>query len=629
MSKRQLSPRPSTWLGSVLLAALAACGVEGKTTIPAPSAPSSAPVHAAEPAKEPAAPQAPAAAPAQAASAAKPAADPDLGRELDGIVAWLRGTQDLKGGSYAGGVEGTGWVLAALADAPRKYRRIDGPFVAKALDYLAAHQSADGSIHDENAQGAAIAEQTAVAILALQRHADAQTKDALAKALAYAAKSDGGKPVATGIAVPAERDAQKRLAAELLAKRGADKTWDGPKGKVIETARVALALAEIAAKSSSSSAAKSASDIKVLPKLEEADRAKALGAITSGTKYLLSKMKDGKFEARPGEPDAGLTSMAVGALLCAPEPRAADLQKAIDQSLAWLVSLQKPDGSIHDGQLANYTTSAAIMALARANRPEHKPMIEKARQWLVALQNDEAEGFSPDHPFYGGNSYGDAQRPDLSNVQFALEALAASGLEKGNEAYTRALKFLERCQNRSESNDIQVTDIDGKTVVSGDDGGAGYAPGTSKAGFIDLGNGKKVARSYGSMSYALLKGYILCGLPKDDPRMQACWEWLRKNYTLDVNPGFEAQSDPSAPYQGLYYYFHTMAKTLALYGEESITDLSGNANPWRKQLCGRLVAMQSKQDGSWVNENASRWWEGNPLLATTYAVMALDAALPR
>jgi squalene-hopene/tetraprenyl-beta-curcumene cyclase len=131
------------------------------------------------------------------------------------------------------------------------------------------------------------------------------------------------------------------------------------------------------------------------------------------------------------------------------------------------------------------------------------------------------------------------------------------------------------------------------------------------------------------MSYALLKSFIFAGLPKDDPRMQACWEWLRKHYTLDVNPGFEASKDPTASYQGLFYYFHTMAKALDLYGEETIVDPQGKPHAWRAELCGRLVGMQRREDGSWRNENSTRWWEGNPVLATSYALMTLDAAMPR
>lgn len=569
--------------------------------------------------------QAPAAAPG---AAAKPARDVDLKAELDRIVAWLRSTQDLRSGSYAGGVAGTSWVLAVLADSPRKYRRADGPFVQKALEFLAAHQAADGAIHDADAQGAAIAEQNALAVMALSRHADAESKALLAKALAFAAKATAA-PAASGIAVPAEPEALKKLTHELLARKNAEGTWDGAQGKVVETARVALALSEVYAKTNASAPSAAPAAVKPLPKLEEADRAKASAALLAGAQFLVSKAKDGRYEARPGEPDAGLTAMAIGALACVPEPRPADVQKTLEQGLAWLASLQKPDGSIHDGQLANYTTSAVIGALVRAGKPEHQAIVKRARDWLVSGQFDEAEGYSPDHPFYGGNGYGDEQRPDLSNVQFALEALAASGLEKENPAYKRALAFLQRCQNRSESNDLHVVDVDGKTIVSGNDGGSGYAPGVSKAGFVELPDGRKVARSYGSMSYALLKCFILCGVPKDDPRMQACWDWLRKNYTLDVNPGFEASSDPAAPYQGLFYYLNTMAKTLALYGEEVVVDAQGKQNPWRKQLAGRLVAMQRKQDGSWSNENSTRWWEGNPVLATTYALYALDAAMPK
>ena len=59
-----------------------------------------------------------------------------------------------------------------------------------------------------------------------------------------------------------------------------------------------------------------------------------------------------------------------------------------------------------------------------------------------------------------------------------------------------------------------------------------------------------------------------------------------------------------------------MAKALDLYGEETIVDAQGKAHAWRKELCGRLVAMQRKNDGSWMNENSPRWCEGNPVLAT-------------
>ena len=60
----------------------------------------------------------------------------------------------------------------------------------------------------------------------------------------------------------------------------------------------------------------------------------------------------------------------------------------------------------------------------------------------------------------------------------------------------------------------------------------------------------------------------------------------------------------------------------------SVVDPDGVAHPWRRQLCGRLIAMQRRDDGSWVNENAPRWWEGNPVLATSYAMITLSHAMP-
>jgi squalene-hopene/tetraprenyl-beta-curcumene cyclase len=558
-----------------------------------------------------------------------PASTPeiDFEYEIDLSVHWLREHQDLPAGSYGGTVEGTSWVLRALHDGPRHYRTVDGPFVTKALAWLLSKQRPDGSIADDKATGAAVASDTALAVMALKLFADESNKAALAKALAFVGSQKDLPAPDASLKIPEAREGALALAEKTLAARAPDKSWDGPRGKVIETAKSLVVLSAVNHMEEAAAPPKAAGAAPTrLPKVTDAGRDKVLESLARGGAYLLAHCKDGKFEARAGKPDAGITALAIGGLQCLPEPRSKEAQDAIDKGLAWLVSLQKPRGAIDDGELSNYVTSAAILALARAKKPQFEPVILKARDFLMTLQADEAEGYSPDHPFYGGNSYGDEERPDLSNVQMALEALSASGLEKGNAAYKRALVFLSRCQNRSESNTLKL-ESDGKTIVSGDDGGGVYTPGVSKAGTVKLADGREVPRSYGSMSYALLKSYIFAGLPKDDPRMVACWEWLRKNYTLDVNPGFESSPDPNASYQGLFYYFHTMAKALDMYGEETIVDAAGKPHAWRTEFCGRMVGMQSKE-GSWKNENATRWWEGMPVLVTAYAMLSLDAAMP-
>ncbi|MEM9382230.1 MAG: prenyltransferase/squalene oxidase repeat-containing protein [Planctomycetota bacterium] len=559
---------------------------------------------------------------APAPAALAPQADdlPDLKGEIDRSIRWLRSTQNPETGSYGGGVEGTAWVLTALARSPRKYERPDGPFISDALRFLLSRQSTDGAIHDEGAKERARVLQTGAAATALAAMVDDTTAPALGNAVKFLAQAGTAEPTLDEIEVPKDEAGARRLAFELLGRRGTEGAYDGPRGRVVETARAILALTAV--RSTLAPPAGAAKTATALPRSSPATRIQLDEAVLRGARFLLSAGEGARWGG-PGEPDAGLTAMVVGALQAVPKPRPDDVQSAIDDALAWLLTLQKEDGSIHQGRLMNYVTSASIMALS--DDPKYADRVAKARTWLIGLQADEGEGYSEGDLYYGGIGYGGDERPDLSNLQMALEALADSGLDSDDPAFQRAIKFLERCQNRSESNDVEVT-RKGIVIKSGNDGGAGYAPADSKAGFVVLKDGTKVPRSYGSMSYALLKSFVFAGLKKDDPRVETCWKWLQENYTLDVNPGFDPSGDPSAPYQGLFYYFHTMAKALDVYGTDVVVDGDGVERDWRAELAGRLIALQSKTDGSWINRNAPRWWEGNPVLATSYALLSLEAA---
>ncbi|MEZ6016863.1 MAG: hypothetical protein R3F49_17220 [Planctomycetota bacterium] len=552
---------------------------------------------------------------------------PDIKDEIDLSVRWLRQAQDRTTGAYGAGVDGTAWALYALAVGPRHYTSVDGPFVADAVAYLLARQSAEGWIADDGANDALRLAQTSRAAAALSVHVNAQTGAALGKAVKWLTgrgieQPDLGLPTVQA----ADRERLVATTLQLLHDRAADWSWDGPDGKVVTTSRNIALLARY--RPIIEPAHVKASSARALPKFDAARRAEADAAVLKGARFLVQASVGGDHArwGAPGKPDAGLSAMVAGALQAVPEPRPADVQGAIDDVLAWLCSLQHEDGSIHTGFLANYVTSAAVLALARQEGNEER--IARARDFLVKLQADEEEGYSPDSPFYGGVGYGDDERTDLSNMQSALEALHTAGLPLDDPAWQRAVIFLQRCQNRSESNDYAV-EQGGVTIHAGDDGGGWYAPGMSKAGNIQLPDGTEVPRSYGSMSYALLRGYVFSGLKKADPRVQAVWKWLQENYTLDVNPGYLTTEDPTEPYRGLFYYFHTMAKALDLFGEEVIVDGAGVSHSWRPELAGRLIAMQSKADGSWVNVNAPGWWEGNPVLATAYALISLDAARPK
>jgi squalene-hopene/tetraprenyl-beta-curcumene cyclase len=116
------------------------------------------------------------------------------------------------------------------------------------------------------------------------------------------------------------------------------------------------------------------------------------------------------------------------------------------------------------------------------------------------------------------------------------------------------------------------------------------------------------------MSYAGLLSYIYAQMDREDPRVKAVYDWLSSHYTLNENPGLGQQ--------GLYYYYHTMAKALSIYGADSISLKNGTRVNWRKDLATRLLDLQHN-DGYWTNESG-RWWEKDPVLVTAYSVMALE-----
>jgi squalene-hopene/tetraprenyl-beta-curcumene cyclase len=56
-----------------------------------------------------------------------------------------------------------------------------------------------------------------------------------------------------------------------------------------------------------------------------------------------------------------------------------------------------------------------------------------------------------------------------------------------------------------------------------------------------------------------------------------------------------------------------------------VVDAAGAEHNWRAELLEAL-RLRRQADGSWVNP-ADRWHEGNPVLVTAYAVLALQEML--
>lgn len=342
-------------------------------------------------------------------------------------------------------------------------------------------------------------------------------------------------------------------------------------------------------------------------------------AIDRGLNWLSSNQNSNAWWQTPDHP--AVTGLALMAFNGDPMERyrgkeTAHLKRAYD----FVLNQVKPDGSICVTNLPTYNTALCMMALLTSRNPQYDPVIKKARVFLVGLQHDFGEKSKLDTPFDGGFGYGlpTDKVSDMSNTLLALEAIRHSQrfiadqppAEAKDLNWDAAIHFLQSCQNLPSYNKEAWVSTDAR-----DQGGFVYHAGRSNAGGVtNAATGVVSLRSYGSISYAGLLSYIYADLRKDDPRVRAVVAYLKNNYTLEENPGMGKA--------GLFFYYHTMTKALTASGMGDL-DLasSGQAN-WRQELAMKLIQLQ-QTDGSWVNDNA-RWWEKEPSLVTSYAVLSLE-----
>jgi hypothetical protein len=210
---------------------------------------------------------------------------------------------------------------------------------------------------------------------------------------------------------------------------------------------------------------------------------------------------------------------------------------------------------------------------------------------LRVQQFSEANGWTPDHPAYGGWGMGgairvppDAGHVDLSMTRFVLEALRASGVDGSDPAMTRARVFLERSQNH--------------------DGGFFFSP--VMPGLNKAGQSAERFVSYGTATADGVLALRASGVPDNDDRIARAIGWLDKHHRSDQVPGFDEGERPQASWgSGLrFYYAAAIARA-------------------RPQLHVRLP--DQADDGSFRNANR-RVKEDDPLIATTFAIQMIMCA---
>ena len=150
--------------------------------------------------------------------------------------------------------------------------------------------------------------------------------------------------------------------------------------------------------------------------------------------------------------------------------------------------------------------------------------------------------------------------------------------------------FVSRCQNlKSEFNDQPWAGKvnDGGFIYTAANGGSSVAGKTADGGL----------RSYAGMTYAGLKSMIYAGLTPDDPRVKAALAYITKHYSVDENPGLGQR--------GLYYYYQTFAKALALLGKPTFVDPIGQG--------ARLARRPGRRPGQAAERQRELGQPGRPL----------------
>ncbi|MBI2931281.1 MAG: terpene cyclase/mutase family protein [Planctomycetes bacterium] len=367
---------------------------------------------------------------------------------------------------------------------------------------------------------------------------------------------------------------------------------------------------------------------------------RVIEAYTKAADWLVAEQdKSGAWCQQPKPdlkvPSVAYTGLVVAAFADAPAEIRKKTADAAAKGCEFIVSKQNSDGSFGEGPagafLKTYTTAIAMMALSLAAPEKHRDAIANARGYLKSHQVK--EGIDRGGMGYGDEEPGKAQKAiaNMSTTGFAAEGMKraeVAGVPADEEFWKLVVEFAQRCQNSSETNTDKefVAKLKEQGLSVGDDGGLYYAPAADraihKAGTVKLAD-KEVIQSYGSMTYEGIKTYLYAGLRKDDPRVKAAVDWVRKNWDVEKHPGFPFDAQKRHHLRGLFYYYAAMARAMDALGENPFKTFDGKEHDWAAELGEQLLKLQ-KENKLWSNENPG-WYESDPVLVTSYVLNTLNA----
>jgi squalene-hopene/tetraprenyl-beta-curcumene cyclase len=328
-------------------------------------------------------------------------------------------------------------------------------------------------------------------------------------------------------------------------------------------------------------------------------------AISKGLKFLMAKQAENGSFSDPQMP--ALSALPLWAMTCGKGGEAKS--EGAKKAAKFVLSTQRKDGGFYvpkpgrgGSGLGNYNTSVCVSALFESGLAPMQAILD-ARTYIASSQ------LTGDDTMAGGFGYDRLSRrryADLSNTSYALDAMRRTqsaedfrpkGQKRADLNWDKAIEFVTNLQEK-----------EGERA-----GGAAYNERTPQGGVQTNSSGRVNLRAYGSMSYAAVLSMCHAKLTKSDYRVKSALEYCSKYWTVEENPGMGNQ--------GLYYYYDILARALSAADVDEL-ECNGMKINWKKELSKKIISLQ-KPDGSWANDN-NRFWENDPILATSFAILALS-----
>lgn len=372
-------------------------------------------------------------------------------------------------------------------------------------------------------------------------------------------------------------------------------------------------------------------------------RKRLLETWTAAADWLVSQQDaSGSWAMEQGgksSPSPSYTGLIVTGLANAPAERKDKYKAAAEKGVAYLLSKLNADGSVGEGPtggfMKTYATGIALMAFSSVERTSKvADAIRGGQSYLKTNQMKEGverggSGYGDEAPAMGKDGKPTTKKgvANISTTGFAAEGLARSGLPKDDEFWKLVVEFCRRCQNSTETNTDPafLAELKAKGMSVGNDGGLYYGPfadpAMQKAGVKKIAD-KDVIVSYGAMTYDGIKTYLYAGLKKDSPEVKAAMDWVRKNYSVELHPGFGFDAVKREHLRGLYHYYMVMARALDAFGEVPLETFDGKKHDWPVEIAEQLLKVV-KDSKMWKNENPG-WYEGDPVLVTSYVLTTCD-----